>query len=220
MASVSKFTYLKQQKKISHISDELEKIVAELEDEDDDEKDNNLLKMSNYYNLRFGYCNSESEGDFIDNIEGKFNIYVVNGEDDEGAEYLCLYFKNEFKIIEDSSITDNLDLFVDHMSAFCSANIAKGLIQSGYENGDDGIIDNAPDYEEHYFETRDDDSVDGYTPCFFVVSSVTYDCNCQIDKTTGSVRFNNEVIENMSEFFGYLDEDESYVIGVIDYENN
>ena len=34
LASVSKFTYLKQQKKIAHNSDELDKIVASLEDED------------------------------------------------------------------------------------------------------------------------------------------------------------------------------------------
>jgi len=179
-----------------------------------------LLSMSNYYNLRFGYCNSESEGDFIDNIDGRLNIYVVDGKDEDGNDYLCLYFNNEFKVIENSSISENLDLLSKHLSTLFSENIAKGLIQSGYDNDPDGIIDNAPDYEEHYFDTRDDDDVDGYMPCFFVVSSVTYDCNCQIDKNTGAVHLDGEIIDNMYGFYGYLDEDESYALGVVDFENN
>jgi len=179
-----------------------------------------LLKMSNYYNLRFGYCNAESEGDFIDNIDGKFNIYVADGHDENLNVYLCLYINNEFKVIENGSIHGNLDLLSKHLSTLFSKNIAKGLIQSGYDNDPDGIIDNAPDYEEHYFDTREDDDVDGYMPCFFVVSSVTYDCNCKIDKNSGAVQLDGKVIDNMYDFYGYLDEDESYAIGVVDYENN
>ena len=44
LASVSKFTYLKEQKKIAHISDELDKIVAALEDEDNSEIEGGLMK--------------------------------------------------------------------------------------------------------------------------------------------------------------------------------
>ena len=41
-----------------------------------------FVKMYNYYNLRFGYCNIESEGDFIDNIVGALNICIANGNVD------------------------------------------------------------------------------------------------------------------------------------------
>ena len=100
-----------------------------------------------------------------------------------------------------------------------SADIAKGLIQSGYDNDADGIIDHAPDYEDHYFDTREDDDVYGFIPCFFLLAFVIYRCYFKVDIKTGAVIYENERFNNFSDFYGYLDEDETYAIGVVDYKN-
>jgi hypothetical protein len=187
--------------------------------DDDDGGDTSLVHMSNYYNLRFGYCNSDSEGDFIDNINGALNIYVATGADDDQNEYLLLYYNNKFLALADRSIHDNLEDLAKSLNTIFSEEIAKGLIQSGYDNDPDGIIDHAPDYEDHYFDTRDDDDVDGFIPCYFVVASVTYNCNCKVDIKSGAIIYEDEKVNNFSDFYGYLDEDETYAIGVVDYKN-
>ena len=176
------------------------------------------VKMSNYCNLRFGYCGPNSEGDFIDNINGNLNIYIANGSDDNENEYLLLYYNKKFLALEDSSIHDNLDILAKNLSSVFNQELAKGLIQSAYDNDPDGIIDHAPDYEDHYFDAREDDDVDGFAPCYFAVSSVTYDCDCLVDLKSGEIIYNGEKVDNFSEFYGYLDEDDTYAIGVIDYK--
>jgi hypothetical protein len=176
-----------------------------------------LLEMKNFYCMRFGSCNSESNGDFIDNIDGRFNLYIATGVSPEGDEYLCLFHNDKFKAIKNSHITEILDSFTGHMPQVFSTNIAKALIQSGHDNDPDGIIDHAPEFEEHFFDTRADDLVDGYKPCFFTYSSITYDCGSQIDQHTGAVHDNDEMYEDMSAFFGCVDEDEGYVVGIIKY---
>lgn len=182
-------------------------------------KDNQLLVgISNFYNLRFGYCSDSAEGDFIDNINGSLNIYIANGKSDNNDDYLLRYFNNKFTASKNEDIYDNLSDLGKSLESIFSEDIAKGLIQSGYENNPDGIIDYAPSYEDHYFDTRDDDAVDGYNPCYFVVSSVTYECNAKVDISSGIIHFDNEKINNFSDFYGYLDEDETYAIGVIDYK--
>ena len=100
-----------------------------------------------------------------------------------------------------------------------SADIAKGLIQSGYDNDADGIIDHAPDYEDHYFDTREDDDVYVFIPCFLLLAFVIYRCYFKVDIKTGAVIYENERFNNFSDFYGYLDEDETYAIGVVDYKN-
>ena len=45
------------------------------------------LKVLHSYLLRFGNIDSKSSGDFIDNINGKFNIYIAFAESN-GDEYL------------------------------------------------------------------------------------------------------------------------------------
>ena len=176
------------------------------------------IEMSNYYNLRFGYCNSDSEGDFIDNINGALNIYVANGTDNELNEYLLLYHNNKFQALKDQSIYDILGELTKNLNTIFSEKIAKALVQSGYDNDIDGVVEHAPDYEEHYFHTRDDDDVDGFIPCYFVVGSVTYECKCEVDISSGIITYNGEKVHNFSDFYGYLDEDEAYAIGIVDFK--
>jgi hypothetical protein len=178
----------------------------------------NMVHMSNYYNLRFGYCNSKSKGDFIDNINGALNIYVANGMDENSNEYLLLYYNNKFSALTDSSIDNNLEKLSKSLNTIFSEDIAKALIKSGYDNDSEGIITHSTDYENHYFNMHDEENVNGFTPCFFVVASVTYKCSCKVNIETGNINYKDEKIDNLSDFYGYLDEDQSYALGIMDYK--
>ena len=87
LASVSKFTYLKQQKKIAHISDELDKIVAELEDEDEDEVEDLGTK---YYELS------------IKGHGGEIQIFRLNKEEAESL-------RESYEEDEENFLSDNLN---------------------------------------------------------------------------------------------------------------
>ena len=138
--------------------------------------------------------------------------------DDEQNEYFLLFNNNKFLALADCSIYDKLEDLAKSLDTIFSKEIAKGLIQSGYDNDPDGIIDHAPDYEEYYFDTRDDDDVNDFIPCYFVVASVSYPVGCQVNIKTGAVIYDDEKFNNFSDFYGCLDEDETYAIGVVDYK--
>ena len=178
LASVSKFTYLKQQKKIAHISDELEKIVAELEDEDEDK---DKITIESFHLLRFGVTTEESESDFIDNINPSLNIFIISGRDKEENSYLVFYFNEMRHVIEEGIVIDNLDLIANFLKSEMSFDLAKALLQSGYENSEDGILDHLSIGDEDYFQTSESDEVEEYSPCNFVLSSVTYDTDARLN---------------------------------------
>lgn len=50
-----------------------------------------MVDMLEYYNLRFGYCDNNSESDFIDNINGKLNIHIAKGYDEYGNSSLGIF---------------------------------------------------------------------------------------------------------------------------------
>lgn len=176
------------------------------------------VTLSNYFNLRFGYCDENSEGDFIDNISGEHNIYVGTGTDGHGKDHLLIHAKGKFEAIKDGDIQEKLEDLSKTLQPMFDQAIAKGLIQSAYDNDPDGIIDHAPAFEEHYFDTRDDDDVDGYAPCYFAIGSVTYDCGCEVDLASGKIYFGEDIIQNFPEFYGYVDEDDTYAVGAVDYQ--
>ena len=111
-----------------------------------------LLRISMFYNLRFGSCANNDSGDFIDNIKGKFNIYFANGIDDNDEEYFLMYTNNAFQAKKDQDILDNLDELAIGLKGIFNKDIASGLILAGYDNNPDGIIDHAPNYEEYYLK--------------------------------------------------------------------
>ena len=42
------------------------------------------LLIETFHCLRFGYCDKDAQSDFIDNIQGEFNIYVADSYDEDG----------------------------------------------------------------------------------------------------------------------------------------
>ena len=175
--------------------------------------------MSNYICLRFGYCNSKSQGDFIDNINADLNIYLATGTDDNQKEFLLCYINDDFFVLPNESINGNLDKLSNRLSNFLDKKIAKGLIKSGHENDADGIIDYAPEYKDYFFDAQENDSVESFAPCYFVITSITMKCDCKINIKTGNIIYEKQKINNLCDFFGVLDEDEIYTIGIKDYKN-
>ena len=70
------------------------------------------ISMVDYYNLRFGYCDDNSESDFIDNINRKLNIHIANGYDEQKNQFLLIFHNGKFLSKSDSSLLDNLDMIV------------------------------------------------------------------------------------------------------------
>lgn len=172
------------------------------------------LGLSNFYTLRFGHCKNSADGDFIDNIDGSFNLYVATGQDTNGNEYIITLQKGEFCVFQNETFHDRIGAVSNKLTDLFSLDVAKALIQSGHDKDADGVIDFAPDYEEYYFEAREDDDVSDFAPCFFVVTSVTYDCAAKINVSDGSVSFAGERVSSLSDFYGHVDEDDWYVRGV------
>jgi hypothetical protein len=172
------------------------------------------LGLSNFYILRFGYCNNSADGDFIDNIDGRFNLYVATGHDNGGNEYIITLHKDEFCVFQNETLHDRIGAISNKLTDLFPPDVAKALIQSGYDKDPDGVIDFAPDYEKYYFEAREDAEVKDFSPCYFVISSVTYDCAAKINVSDGSVTFSEGCVDKLSDFYGHVDEDDWYVLGV------
>ena len=59
------------------------------------------------------------------------------------------------------------------------------------------------------FEASEAEDVKKYKPCFFGLSSTSYGIeNCEIDSEIGTILYLDNEIQNLSEFYGYVDEDE------------
>ena len=176
---------------------------------------NKMITMVEYFNLRFGYCDNGSESDFIDNINGKLNIHIAKGYDEQENQFLLLFHNGKFLSKSESSLLDNLDMIVYSFSKLEPrfSEIAKGLILSLYERGDYGINTFSPKYNKGYFEANETDEVSDFSPCFFGVGSVTHKCNVKINLSTGEIYHQGEKINNMEDFYGYIDEDETWVVG-------
>ena len=140
---------------------------------------NRKVSMVEYYNLRFGYCDNDSESDFIDNINGKLNIQIAKGFDEQEHQYLFVFHNDKFLSKSESSLLDHIDMIVRSFSKLDSrfSDIAKGLILSLYDREDYGINTFSPKYNKGCFEANETDEVCDYSPCFFGVGSVTYDLN-------------------------------------------
>ena len=174
------------------------------------------LKMYDYYNLRFGYCGLDSKSDFIDNINWKLNIHISKVYDNEENHHLLFFYNNKFESLKGGKIHDKLDQLA---SSFLEIDInfnkvAKGLILSLFERNEMGINNFCLDNNATFFEARESDEVFDYSPCFFGVGSISHKCDSEIDLNTGEILHNGEKIKNMSNFYGYIDEDETWVIGL------
>ena len=151
---------------------------------------NKMITMVEYQNLRFGYCENGSESDFIDNINGKLNIHIAKGYDEQENQFLLLFHNGKFLSKSESSLLDNLDMIVNSFSKLESrfSEIAKVLILSLYDREDYSSYEEVSEintkFSKGYFEANETEEVSDFSPCFFGVGSVTQDCNSKINLST------------------------------------
>jgi len=177
------------------------------------------LEIETYHCLRFGYCDKNAQSDFIDNIKGEFNIYVAESFDSDGKNYLLIYTNNQIQVIENGSLQDNLDLIAENMITNLDKDKAKALIISSYGYNFGILSELITDYDPTvYFEAYENEDVERYKPCFFGLSSTSYEIeNCVIDSEVGTILYAHNQIPNLSELYGYPSEDRwGGIIGIKD----
>ncbi|MDC0117997.1 hypothetical protein OAI10_01140 [bacterium] len=179
-----------------------------------------MILMEGYHNLRFGYCEDDSESDFIDNINGKLNIHIAKGYEGESEkQHFFLFHNGKFISKSESSLFKNIDVIVNSFSNldYRFSEIAKVLILSLYDREDYSSYEEVSEintkFNEGYFEANETDDVSNFSPCFFGVGSVTRECDVKINMSTGEIYQAGEKIDNMKLFYGCVDEDETWVIG-------
>ena len=121
-------------------------------------------------------------------------------------------YLNESGFCSSSTIQFIFSVFISAKS-ICSLKVLDDLILSLHDRKDFGINKFSPKYNKGYFEANETDEVCDYSPCFFGVGSVTYDCDSEINLSTGEILQQGEKIDNMEDFYGCVDEDKTWVIG-------
>lgn len=179
-----------------------------------------LFDIKNYRVLRFGDANSESEGDFIDNINPSLNLVVATLTCDQaGKSESYLVIQNDqlghvlFKDMEFSEVIEQLisKLGVENL---CSHAVFAGLACSTESQDVDGIAKHCPNLEEQYFEASETDLVEEYVECIFGIGSKTEDTGASFDLSTNTVKFGDEEFSSLSDVYGYFDEDSTWVVGL------
>ena len=180
-------------------------------------EDKNLFVIENYYLLRFGEIKNKVSGDFIDNMVPKLNLIVadVNNQVDQenlvifNKHFGCQIYKNKvfFEVVDE--VVKMLPAFIDFPKGLLT-----GLAQSTYDQDCDGIIDHAPSYENKFFVAGDSDSVKNFENSFFGIGSVTHDTGAKFNIKTNEVIHINEKLGNLTELYGRINEDSSWVVGV------
>ena len=177
-----------------------------------------LFDIKNYRVLRFGVANSESEGDFIDNINPSLNLVVATLTCDQAGKHESyLVIQNDqfghvlFKDMEFSEVIEQLisKLGVENL---CPHAVFAGLACSTESQDVDGIAKHCPCLEEQYFEASETDLVEEYGECIFGIGSKTEDTGASFDLNTNTVKFGDEEFSSLSDVYGYFDEDSTWVV--------
>ena len=177
------------------------------------------LEIETYHSLRFGYCDNNAQSDFIDNTNGEFNIYIADSFDENGNHRLLIYTNNQLQIIENGIFLNNLDLIAENTINYLDKEKSKALISSSFQNDFEALSKLITDYDSDlYFEANKGEDIEKYKPCYFGLSSTSHEIeNCVIDSEIGTILFIENEIPNLSELYGYLDEDIwGTVIGIKD----
>ena len=174
------------------------------------------LLIETFHCLRFGYCDKDSQSDFIDNIQGEFNICIADSFDEDRNRHLLIYANNQLQVIKNGILENYLDQVTENTIYHLNKDKTKALIISSYENNPKALLDIEDFDSNSYFEAGEGEDVGIHKPCFFGLSSATNQIeNCFLDSDAGTILFLGNEIPNLSELYGYLNEDEwGTVIGL------
>ena len=174
------------------------------------------MEIRGFEFFRFGVCEDNTEGDFIDNMIPVHNIFVTCSFDENAQFYTVLETTRNFQVFEGIYGPDFIEAVAENLKGFLSEDIAKALYESASSGDSEGIIEYAPGHKDNFFKSRDDDDVDEFKPCLFAVYSITHSPEASFNLETGKVVMNEtgEELENMSALYGCVNEDENYAVGI------
>jgi hypothetical protein len=180
------------------------------------EKNEILTGKCNYYLIRLG-ISGDKKGDFIDHIDYPYNISIAHFTDDE---LLLIQGPNIDFCIENEVgygewVEKVVKKIIKKIKSPIPKNILMGLYQSTFENSDGGFVLNNclnEDYD-NFFQTSDQETIAQFGECFFGIGSVTNDLTLKINKKTGEIYYKDKSYKELSDLYGHIDEDDSWVVG-------
>jgi hypothetical protein len=166
-----------------------------------------------YYLIRLGRGAKAASGDFIDHIDYKYNIAVIQFPD---AEILAIQGPAVKFYIEKDAWTLPVESLVKKIDSDITKNILMGLYQSAFEGNDGGLViyECLNENFDNFFLTTDQDDVAKFGDSYFGICSVTRDLEFEVNPASGETSFNGKLYGDMSDLYGHFDEDEWWVVGI------
>lgn len=177
------------------------------------------LPISYFNTLRFGRVGDDDDGDFIDHIAPRANVWTAIAQGRDGVEHLCIQTTEKLYSIADGDVDDLVEK-AGNAVRDVAEKLAGGILKSIYERDHDGILDIDEELEDFIFDAEETDDVVLFSPCIFALGSETQETNAFIDLASGEVQTEDgSVISGLQELYGRLDEDECWVIGVTEEQS-
>ena len=165
-----------------------------------------------YQCIRIGFADQRSSGDFIDNLLNDLSFIVCRtNEFDETL--IIQHSQIGHRIFHEVSFCDAIPSLISELNPNIDKLLLNGLLNSTYQNDADGIIDFNSELENKIFQTNDISAMRDFAPCYFGISSMTYDCDATINLENGNVFHKNEQLVDLSDLYGRIQDDEEWVIG-------
>lgn len=169
------------------------------------------FNIQHYYFLRIGMINSESTGDFIENIKPDFNLAVASDENESliihNQSFGTLIFKNQ-------SFSEVINDVVSKLPSLIDPSILSGLYISLFEEDADGLINVSEAFEDKIYEANEVDDVGEHVNSIFGVSSISRNTGAKVDISNGHVEHDGGTLDDISSFYGNVDEENTRVIGL------
>lgn len=170
----------------------------------------------NYYLIRLGNS-GDLKGDFIDHIDYPYNISIAQFPDDDlfAIQGPSVEFCIEKELAYGDWINKTVKKIIKNTKSPIPKNILIGLYQSTFENSDSGFVLNEclNDSLDNFFQTGDQEPVQSFGNCLFGIGSVTSDLDVKININTGELIYKNKTFKDLSDLYGHIDEDDSWVVG-------
>ena len=184
--------------------------------------DKNIFVINNFTLLRFGEITHKSAGDFFDNMNPEINLiiaYLSNYENQVNDEYLLVYNSNfGHQLYKNKYLNQVVKQIIKQLPEVIKfpKGLFAGMVCSAERRDADGIIDHSPKYETKFYDVGDiQEVVDEFKESYFSIGSVTHETDAKFNILTNELIHNGKVLEDISELYGRLDDDDAWIIGVM-----
>jgi len=174
-----------------------------------------LIQLNDLYLIRIGSFPIGSVGDYLDHIIPDL-CFAISDCGDENDTLLIHHKRLGLRVFRDepffyaiSEITKYLD------QKYINSDLLLGLLRSTYDQDLDGLTDANSEYPNISFFANDSDNILDIDSCYYGIGSLTYDVQeTFFDSKNSEIIFRGVKLDSLSDLYGRVDEDESWVIGI------